>query len=77
VPIGDLIEYRIPLVPNARRFAAEHRIRLVLPSDDQDHDLPAIMGFRHAPVGTNAINTVLAASRLLLPVLGSDDAAGR
>ena len=47
VPIGEDVEYRIPLVPNARRFAAGHRIRLVLTSDDQDpvgagdHELPA------------------------------------
>lgn len=70
VPIGEDVTYRIPLVPNARRFAAGHRIRLVLTSDDQDPDVPAIMNFRHASVGTSSLNTVRSSSRLLLPVLG-------
>jgi len=68
VPIGELLEYRIPLVPNARRFTAGHRIRLVLASDDQDPRVPAIMNFRHASVGTSSRNTVSSASRLVLPV---------
>jgi putative CocE/NonD family hydrolase len=34
VPIGDVVSYRVPLVPNARRFRAGHRIRLVISSDD-------------------------------------------
>ncbi len=71
VPIGEPVEYRIPLVPNARRFAAGHRIRLVLTSDDQPADRPAMMNFRHAPVGTSAVNEVFADSTLLLPVLPS------
>lgn len=69
VPAGQPVTYRIPLVPNARRFAAGHRIRVVVTSDDQDPSVPAIMEFRHAPVGTTARHTVWAASRLLLPVL--------
>ncbi|TFV56039.1 CocE/NonD family hydrolase [Mycobacterium sp. PS03-16] len=69
VPIGDDVTYRIPLVPNARRFAAGHRIRLVLTSDDQDPATPAIMNFRHASVGTSSLNTVRSSSRLLLPTL--------
>ena len=40
VPIGEDVEYRIPLVPNARRFATGHRIQLVLTSDDQDPTTP-------------------------------------
>lgn len=68
VPIGQQVTYRIPLVPNARRFAAGHRIRLVLTSDDQDPSMPAIMNFRHASVGTSSRNTVHSSSRLLLPV---------
>ena len=48
VPIGQDVQYRIPLVPNARRFNAGHRIRLHLTSDDQDPKAPAMMGFRHA-----------------------------
>jgi predicted acyl esterase len=58
------------LLPNARRFHRGHRIRLTLTSDDQNPEAPAIMGFRHAPVGTSTINTVRSSSRLLLPVLG-------
>jgi len=49
--------YRTPLVPDARRFQAGRRIRLVLTSDDQDPSLPAIMNFRHASVGTSSLNT--------------------
>lgn len=67
---GAVVRYRLPLVANARRFAAGHRIRLHLASDDQDPAQPAIMGFRHAPVGTSSVNTVLASSELLLPVVG-------
>ncbi len=69
VPVGRDVEYRIPLVPNARRFAAGHRIRLTITSDDQDPAVPAIMDFRHASVGTSSVNTVRSSSRLLLPVL--------
>ena len=68
VPIGEDVEYRIPLVANARRFAAGDRIRLTLTSDDEDPKTPAIMNFRHASVGTSSLNTVRSSSRLLLPV---------
>jgi putative CocE/NonD family hydrolase len=67
IPIGEDVEYRIPLVANARRFDAGDRIRLTLASDDQDPDVPAIMNFRHASVGTSSLNTVRSSSRLLLP----------
>ncbi len=70
VPIGKVVRYRIPLVDNARRFKAGHRIRLVLTGDDQNADTPAIMGFRHASVGTSCLSTIMSSSRLLLPVLG-------
>ncbi len=70
VPLGEDVVYRIPLVPNARRFEAGHRIRLVLTSDDQDPATPAIMNFRHASVGTSSLNVVRSSSRLLIPVLG-------
>jgi predicted acyl esterase len=69
VPIGQEVEYRIPLVPNARRFKAGHRIQLTLTSDDQDVSIPAIMNFRHASVGTSSLNTIRSSSRLLLPVV--------
>ncbi len=70
IPIGADVEYRIPLVPNARRFKAGHRIALTITSDDQDQAIQAIMNFRHASVGTSSLNTVRSSSRLLLPVLG-------
>lgn len=69
VPIAEDVEYRIPLVPNARRFAKGHRIQLMITSDDQNPEVPAIMNFRHASVGTSSLNTVRSSSRLLLPVL--------
>jgi uncharacterized protein len=71
VPIGQVLTYRIPLVANARRFAAGHRIELVLTSDDTDPSTPAIMDFRHAGVGTSSLNSVHSSSRLILPILTS------
>jgi predicted acyl esterase len=68
VPVGQVVRYRIPLVDNARRFKAGHRIQLVLTGDDQNPDAPAIMGFRHASVGTSCHTIVHSSSRLLLPV---------
>ena len=67
---GSITAYRIPLVTNVRRFAAGHRVRLVVTSDDQDASTPAIMGFRHATVGTSSLNTIRSSSRLVLPVAG-------
>jgi uncharacterized protein len=67
------VDYRIPLVPNARRFAAGHRIQPMLTSDDQPKDIPVFSGYRHPPVGTTARNTVYATSRLILPVLAARD----
>ena len=69
VPIGEDPSYRIPLVPNARRFRAGHRVRLVLTSDDHDPNMPAFLNFRHASVGTSSLNTVRSSSRLVLPVV--------
>jgi hypothetical protein len=69
VPIGQVVRYRIPLVDNARRFKAGHRIQVVLTGDDQNRDVPAIMGFRHASVGTSCLSTIRSSSRLLLPIL--------
>jgi predicted acyl esterase len=69
IPLGEDVVYRIPLVPNARRFKSGHRVRLVLTGDDQDPSAPAIMNFRHASVGTSSLNTVRSSSRLLIPVL--------
>src|SRR5580692_1151523 len=69
VPIGELVHYRIPLVANARRFKAGHRVRLFVTSDDQDSNMPAMLTFRHASVGTSCLNIVGSSSRLLLPVM--------
>jgi uncharacterized protein len=68
--IGSQVEYRIPLIQNARRFLAGHRIKLMLTSDDQPKDLPALLDYRHPPVGPTTRNTIYASSRLLLPGLG-------
>lgn len=69
VPPGERIEYRIPLVSNARRFAVGHRLRLTLMSDDTARDVHVMENFTHTPVGTSSVNTVSAASRLVLPVV--------
>jgi uncharacterized protein len=69
VPPGEQLEYRIPLVPSARRFRAGHHIQLMITSDDQHEDVPVFLDYRHAPVGTSAHNTIDASSRLTLPIL--------
>jgi predicted acyl esterase len=69
VPIGEMVRYRIPLVPNARRFKAGHRLRLYLTSDDQGAEKPAPLLFRDASIGTSSLNTILSSSRLLVPVV--------
>ncbi|RBY78688.1 peptidase S15 [Geodermatophilus sp. TF02-6] len=68
VPPGEPVDYRIPLVATARRFAAGHRIRLTVSSNDAGPDSRPMLGFTHTPVGPAAVNTVHATSRLLLPV---------
>lgn len=70
VPANELRTYRIPLVDNARRFAAGHRIRLFLRADDTTGPTP-IMGFRHAPLGIASRNAVSSSSRLTLDILPS------
>ena len=67
VPPGEPVDYRIPLVANARRFAAGHRLRLTLTSNDTLPDSTPMLGFHHAPVGPAAVNTVRSGA-LLLPV---------
>ena len=69
IPIGERVAYRIPLVPNARRFQAGHKLRLCLTTDDQNKNTPALLEFRHASIGTSSFNTISSSSRLLLPVL--------
>ena len=69
VPIGSPVDYRIPFVPNARRFAAGHPIRLVLTSDDQNKTSRRSWASATPPVGTNTRNTIWSDSELLVPVL--------
>jgi predicted acyl esterase len=69
VPVREMVRYRIPLVSNARRFRAGHKLRLYLTADDQNPDGPALLEFRHASIGTSSFNTVFSSSRLLLPIL--------
>ena len=73
VPIGETVRYRIPLVPNARRFKAGHKIRLYLTTDDQGDDKPALLMFRHASIGTSSLNTV----RSFVPVAASGSSGDR
>ena len=69
VPVGETVTYRIPIVPNARRLAAGHRLRIVLASDDQPKGAPTLLGFTHTPIAQPSLNTVFSSSRLLLPIL--------
>lgn len=68
MPINEPASYRIPIIGTGYRFAAGHRLRLILTNDDQDPKFPADMSFRHASVGTSSLNRIAASSRLLLPV---------
>lgn len=69
IPVGERVVYRIPMVPNARRIAAWHRLRLVLASADEDDKRLAMFGFTHTVVREASVNTIYSASRLLLPML--------
>jgi hypothetical protein len=44
-------------------------VRLFLTSDDQDSNVPAMLTFRHASVGTSCLNIINSSSRLMLPVM--------
>jgi predicted acyl esterase len=70
VPINEMVTYRIPVVPNARRFAVGHRIQLTIFSDDSAKKV--MQSFRHTAVGTSSLNTISSASRLLLPELRAE-----
>jgi uncharacterized protein len=75
VPVGERVSYRIPVVPNARRVAAGHRLRLVIASADEADKTPTILGFTHVVVREASRNTIYSASRLWLPLLGPSAAA--
>ena len=69
VPAGDVVRYRVPLVPAARHLPSGHRLRLVVTSSDKRKGGPTILGFTHTAAGDASINTVHSSSRLLLPLL--------
>lgn len=69
VPLGEVVRYRIPIVPDARRIPVGHRMQLVLTSHDDGEDGPTVLGFTHTPIGDSSRNTVHSSSRLPLPVL--------
>jgi putative CocE/NonD family hydrolase len=71
IPVGQRVVYRMPIVANARRIAANHRLRLILASADENDKKLAMLGFTHTTVRETSVNTVYSASRLLLPVLTS------
>jgi predicted acyl esterase len=73
VPPSEMVTYRIPVVPNARRFAAGHRIQLTITSDDTAKQV--MQGFRHMAVGTSSLNTISSASRLLLPQVNAESSS--
>ena len=73
VPVGERVSYRIPVVPNARRIAAGHRLRLVIASADEADRTPTVLGFTHVVVREASRNTIYSASRLWLPLLASPD----
>jgi hypothetical protein len=69
VPVGEQVSYRIPVVPNARRLPAGHRLRLVIASVDQTDKTPTVLGFTHVVVREASRNTIYTGSRLWLPIL--------
>jgi len=71
VPVGKTVTYRIPVVPNARRIAAGHRLRLVIASSDEADRAPTVLGFTHVAVREASLNTIYSKSRLWLPLLTS------
>jgi uncharacterized protein len=72
LPVGERVSYRIPVVPNARRIAVGHRLRLVLASADEQGKSPTVLGFTHIPIREASVNTIYSASRLLLPILPAE-----
>ena len=70
----ERVSYRIPVVPNARRVAAGHRLRLVIASADETDKTPTVLGFTHVVVREASRNTIFSASRLWLPLLPAGSA---
>jgi putative CocE/NonD family hydrolase len=69
VPVGERVHYRIPIVANARRLLAGHRLSILLGSSDTADRSLRSLGFTHAPIGDSSLNTIHSTSHLLLPVL--------
>lgn len=61
------------MIANSWRFKSGHRIKIFITSDDQNDEIPTMMNFRHASVGTSCLSTISAASKLLLPIRNSQD----
>jgi predicted acyl esterase len=72
---GEELTYRNPLVPNARRFASGHRIRVDLTGEDESKGAPTIMGLTHLEVGGASRNIIRSSSRLLLPIVAGFEAS--
>ena len=64
-----------PVVPNARRVLAGHRLRLVIASADEVDKTPTVLGFTHVVVREASRNTIYSGSRLWLPLLHPPAAA--
>jgi hypothetical protein len=60
------------MVPNARRIAAGHRLRIVIASADKTHKIATLLGFTHVVVREASRNTIYSASRLWIPVLRAE-----
>ena len=71
VPVGERVSYRIPVVPNARRIPAGHRLRLVIASADETDKTPTVLGFTHVVVREASRNTIYSGSRLWLPIVAA------
>lgn len=69
VPRDQRVVYRIPVVPNACRLAAGHRLKLVIASADDADATPTVLGFTHVVVREASRNTIFSASRLWLPLV--------
>jgi hypothetical protein len=76
IPSGVSVSYRVGLVDTARRFRRGRRLRLVLRSDGSTGE-PAMMGFRHHPLGIPPRNVLHSTSRLVLSVLAGPEALTR
>ncbi|MCU1482922.1 MAG: peptidase [Subtercola sp.] len=68
---GELVRYRISIVPNARHLEPGHTLRLTISSEDEAKDIPTALGFTHTPAAQSSLNTIHSSSRLMLPIVRS------